>query len=92
MTTAPVLDFAVAMDQALPADQSMPVRCSNGLKDDNETDVDCGGACAACLPGRSCEVDTDCEYGRCVDRLCPERFALTALSAPLIWMVTAGPS
>src|SRR5262249_13989031 len=41
--------------------------CSNGTKDYNETDVDCGGStsCARCGAGKHCEVDGDCASGVC---------------------------
>lgn len=39
--------------------------CSDGTKDDNETDVDCGGACSACAVGRGCAVDQDCASSAC---------------------------
>jgi len=50
------------------------ITCSNGQKDNGETDVDCGGPCFPCLPGEVCLLDTDCagtseNPGRCeVDR------------------------
>lgn len=40
--------------------------CGNGIKDNNETDVDCGGPnCEKCLDGRSCVFDHDCVSGFC---------------------------
>jgi hypothetical protein len=35
-------------------------QCRNGVLDSSETDLDCGGACAPCEPGRACLVDRDC--------------------------------
>jgi len=40
--------------------------CSNGVKDQDETDVDCGGSiCEPCDEFKSCNVDSDCESGYC---------------------------
>jgi len=44
--------------------------CGNGQRDANESDVDCGGACAACTPGRLCGADADCQSGACQDGRC----------------------
>ena len=39
--------------------------CANGMQDDQETDVDCGGgSCRKCAGGRHCVVDDDC-FGTC---------------------------
>jgi hypothetical protein len=39
--------------------------CTDGFRDGNETDTDCGGAdsCPRCTDGETCEVDTDCVTG-----------------------------
>jgi len=37
-----------------------PTGCANGILDGTETDIDCGGRCAACTPGRSCQAPNDC--------------------------------
>jgi hypothetical protein len=34
--------------------------CTDGVKDGNETDVDCGGTCPACGTGAHCEKGSDC--------------------------------
>jgi hypothetical protein len=40
--------------------------CANGMKDGDETDIDCGGAtCPACATGHGCSVGGDC-----VSRVC----------------------
>lgn len=40
--------------------------CKNGVKDGNETDLDCGGAtCTGCADSLVCAVDTDCTNGFC---------------------------
>jgi hypothetical protein len=53
--------------------------CNDGIKDGNETGVDCGGGtCPACNEGQGCKVDSDCVAGEgcdvttktCDDNLC----------------------
>lgn len=45
-------------------------RCANQLRDEDETDVDCGGACAPCAEGRLCAAPDDCIDGLCVAGAC----------------------
>jgi hypothetical protein len=45
--------------------------CNDGLKNGNETDVDCGGgACPQCANGRACSVVQDCASGFCASGFC----------------------
>ena len=44
--------------------------CTNGHLDNGETDVDCGGVCAACELGQKCVDGKDCESGYCTNNLC----------------------
>jgi hypothetical protein len=49
--------------------------CLNGEEDGDETDVDCGGACAAagfeCAANQACKADADCEGAiPCKDKKC----------------------
>jgi hypothetical protein len=39
--------------------------CSNGVRDGNESDVDCGGSCAPCADGRTCRSGADCQSQTC---------------------------
>jgi hypothetical protein len=56
-------DAAPARDAAAP---EAPGRCGNGSKDDDETDIDCGGAtCGACEVDRACLRASDCATGTC---------------------------
>ncbi|MDD9953877.1 MAG: hypothetical protein OXR66_06090 [Candidatus Woesearchaeota archaeon] len=41
--------------------------CTNGVKDGNEVDIDCGGSCPACL---SCTADSDCAPNICENNVC----------------------
>lgn len=44
--------------------------CSDGEKNQDESDVDCGGVCGPCANGESCRSDDDCASDDCVDRVC----------------------
>jgi hypothetical protein len=44
-----------------------PAPCEDGAKNNDETDVDCGGSCAAtCAEGQGCNDNDDCTSGACV--------------------------
>lgn len=52
--------------------------CSDGLKNQNESDVDCGGACPACHDGLACSNAVECtsavcEAGKCASASCTDR-------------------
>jgi hypothetical protein len=45
--------------------------CSDGVKNGDETDVDCGGGnCPQCGDGKSCSLASDCASGVCTDGTC----------------------
>jgi len=44
--------------------------CSDGQRDGDETDVDCGGSCGVCGDGRVCTAAADCASGACTASLC----------------------
>ncbi len=46
-------------------DKKPGATCDDGKKNQNETDVDCGGKCDACNVGDSCDLNSDCESGSC---------------------------
>jgi hypothetical protein len=52
---------------AIPAP---PPPCQDGVKNGDETAIDCGGSCATkkgikCVEGQSCVSGTDCQSGKC---------------------------
>jgi hypothetical protein len=44
--------------------------CSDGVKNQTETDVDCGGSCGPCADGKSCKSATDCNLALCTGGKC----------------------
>jgi len=45
--------------------------CTNGVQDaGSESDVDCGGDCAPCALGKSCDTGSDCSFGLCSSGIC----------------------
>jgi hypothetical protein len=50
--------------------KAFPRTCRDGVRDGEETDVDCGGRCTRCGDDRGCAVDLDCSSKRCVAGKC----------------------
>lgn len=83
--------YAEGLDCAGNADTSdrvtvalRPAYCDNGVQDEDETDVDCGGdSCGAC-DGGSCASDADCSGGYC------DESSGTCVSVPKIEEVSPG--
>jgi hypothetical protein len=71
-TTVPT---APAPNNTLPAQQpaqnnTPAASCSDGLKNQDESDVDCGGRCTSCALGKSCALSADCISGICSGGKC----------------------
>jgi len=47
--------------------------CVDGVQSGDESDVDCGGSCAACDEAGACVVASDCASGACVSDRCAAR-------------------
>jgi hypothetical protein len=60
---ADVVDVGDSHDAPYP-DADIP-SCSDGIKNQDETDVDCGGSCALCGDGRACLTSSECASGWC---------------------------
>lgn len=62
----------------------LPVGCSDTTKNNDETDVDCGGSCATkCGTDKICKIDADCMSVNCENELCkvmPTKFTVQASS------------
>jgi len=39
--------------------------CTDSLKNQDETDIDCGGNCPACTTGKACSINADCLSNHC---------------------------
>ncbi len=67
-----VLPFACSEpDLGLTHGKSAEAYCSNGERDRQETDVDCGGdSCRPCALGKACVGSSDCAEGTCVNNVC----------------------
>jgi len=62
-------------------------KCHDGMKNGDETDVDCGGSCKPCGVGKTCKVPADCGTDVACSMLggglacaCPPRMTIIALS------------
>ena len=44
--------------------------CTDGVKNGNETDIDCGGGCDGCATGKVCTTPSDCATGACKGSVC----------------------
>lgn len=49
----------------------VPMTCTSGVLDGDESDVDCGGSCAPCENTFECQADADCVSGACDDSASP---------------------
>jgi hypothetical protein len=47
-----------------------PPTCADGILNQDETDVDCGGECSPCFAGSGCQLPEDCESGLCESGVC----------------------
>ncbi|MBW2978331.1 FG-GAP repeat protein [Candidatus Woesearchaeota archaeon] len=50
------------------------VSCSDGLLNQDETAVDCGGSCSGCSDGKRCSVNSDCSSNNCEGSICVSCF------------------
>ena len=57
-------------DMAVCSGDCVTARCADQVRDGDESDVDCGGACAVCDIGKLCVVATDCVTGFCSANTC----------------------
>ena len=60
------LDARVAVDVEMETQDG----CIDGVKNGDETDVDCGGSCVPCTSDASCIEGMDCESGVCFEENC----------------------
>src|SRR5262249_41316234 len=58
-----------------------PPSCADGVRNGDETDVDCGGKCSACAADAKCAVDRDCASLRCSANQCSPSCEIDGLVA-----------
>lgn len=58
----------------------LPDHCSDGVRDDGESDIDCGADCGPCPLDAACVVHTDCGTRSCVRGACAQ------VSGPPFWL------
>lgn len=50
------------------------VSCNDGIQNQDETDIDCGGLqCTRCALNESCAIDNDCRSGFCNSSICESK-------------------
>jgi hypothetical protein len=55
---------ATSVSAAVPG-VCQPATCSDGIQNEGESDVDCGGPCPPCAVGKACMQGTDCKTAAC---------------------------
>ncbi|OYT54986.1 MAG: hypothetical protein B6U72_00580, partial [Candidatus Altiarchaeales archaeon ex4484_2] len=59
------------------------VSCTDGVQNQDETDIDCGGSiCPACEDGGGCMVDEDCVSGWCFNGSCRTSTCVDGIQGP----------
>ena len=59
-------------------DKPAPASCADDKKNNDETDVDCGGSCALCADGKQCSANADCMSNHCEGGVCKAGINLCA--------------
>ncbi len=88
-TTSTIVATAYDTDTGVGMSKPVTVRiraehCFNGVQDQGETGIDCGGNvgtpdyCGACAGG-ACTVNTDCASGVCTNGICVEQPIITSV-------------
>ena len=56
---------------------SVSAACNDHSKNQDETDIDCGGSCADCATGKTCLTSADCQSSYCDGSICRETGSTT---------------
>jgi hypothetical protein len=82
--SATVVDSTQTDTAAKPEQNAMPepdpvpspvASCSDAKKNQDETDIDCGGVCTKCISGKACAASSDCVSGICTSGTCTNAVA-----------------
>jgi len=73
--TATVKDDANNANAAVPVvptptTPTATASCTDGIKNQAESDIDCGGTCGVCVTGKMCTVSADCASTFCTAGVC----------------------
>ena len=64
--------------------------CSDGVRNGNETDVDCGGGgCPKCNDTRVCNVGSNCVSSVCKSGICQGRLNFASIESPVCVFISA---
>src|SRR5262245_38424294 len=63
-------ETGVPTDLAMEDGTTLPPTCSDNTVGGDETDVDCGGSCSPCSPGKRCLRARDCDSSVCANNQC----------------------
>lgn len=74
-TTSESSSGAVAQNNNQNAEANAPIveevaTCVDNKKNQDETDVDCGGSCGSCVAGKKCSANSDCASNICTAGTC----------------------
>ena len=64
------LSDADCIGKICKATTCVPTGCADAVKDNGETDVDCGGPCSPCADSKHCVGAADCQSGVCKGKIC----------------------
>jgi hypothetical protein len=85
------LEIGIEVEAAGAGGTGPAPTCSDGLKNGDESDVDCGGSCVACAGGAACVVDADCAAGSCALGICGTLVSGGVLPGDASWTSAGSP-
>ncbi|MBN2014479.1 MAG: DUF2341 domain-containing protein [Candidatus Altiarchaeota archaeon] len=56
--------------------------CTDGIKNQDESDTDCGGSCPKCGDGKNCSTDVDCSSRWCYNGVCTTSTCFDGIQGP----------
>ncbi len=73
---------AAPTSQTIGTTTTLPASCTNNVKDQDETDADCGGSICTtrCSVTQTCITNSDCIYSTCVSGVCTASSSLETTS------------
>jgi hypothetical protein len=69
--TTPTKTVTQTPPPTTPVETKPAATCTDATKNQDETDIDCGGSCGLkCAAGKSCKANSDCVSGICTANVC----------------------